>query len=59
VPFCAALWMAMAVVQARCSTPGWVCSIVGSRTVEGAHRFGFRMQICILWGQGLAVSVLA
>jgi hypothetical protein len=51
VPFCAAGWMAMAVGRARCSAPGRVCSIAGSRTVDSAHRFGCRMRICVLWDQ--------
>jgi hypothetical protein len=51
VPFCAAVWMAMAVVLARCSAPSRVCSIAGSRKVDGAHRFGCRMRICVLCGQ--------
>ena len=50
VPDCAAGWMAMAVVLARCSAPGRVCSMAGSRTVDGAHRFGCRLRICVLWG---------
>jgi hypothetical protein len=32
-----------AVVLARRSAPERVCSIAGSRTVDGAHRFGCRM----------------
>src|ERR1035437_5678215 len=43
--------MAMAGVLARCSAPSRVCSIAGSRKVDGAHRFGCRMRICVLCGQ--------
>ena len=51
VPFCAAGWMAMAVVLARCSAPGRVCSIAGSRTVDGAHRFGCRKRFSMFSGR--------
>jgi hypothetical protein len=50
LPFCAAATMVMTVVLARCSAPGRVCSIAGSRTVDSAHRFGCRLRICVLWG---------
>jgi hypothetical protein len=34
-----------------------VCSIVGSRTVDGANRFGCRMRICVLWGQAWRLRI--
>jgi hypothetical protein len=43
--------MAMDVVLTRCSAPGRVCWIAGPRTVDGAHGFGCRMRISVLWGQ--------
>jgi hypothetical protein len=38
-------------VLARCSGPDGVCWIAGSRTVDGAHRFGCQTRIRVLWGQ--------
>jgi hypothetical protein len=51
VPFCAAARMATAVVLARYSAPGRVWSIAGSRTVNGAHGFDYRVRIGVLCGQ--------
>jgi hypothetical protein len=44
--------MTMAVILARSSAPGRACSIAGSRAVDCTHRFGCRMRICVLCGQG-------
>ena len=51
MPFCAAARMATAVVLARYSAPGRVWSIAGSRTVNGAHGFDYRVRIGVLCGQ--------